>query len=81
MISNFNKGAIFQIISPQRDEKSDKSSLMQISEVFGTLACCLSNDALKRRFLLSCLTKSLIVCNFGNTLAMTIFVLLEMFEM
>ena len=32
MISNFNKGAIFQIISPKSDENIDKSALMQISQ-------------------------------------------------
>ena len=37
MISNFNKGGIFQIIFPPSDGKYDKSALMPISKVIGTL--------------------------------------------
>ena len=37
MISNFNKGGIFEIISSQSDEKYDKNLLMQIPQVFWIL--------------------------------------------
>ena len=46
---------------------------MQTTQVFrDALTCSLSNRVLKRRFLGSGLTKIFIVCNFGNTLAVTI---------
>ena len=46
---------------------------METTQVFrDALTCSLSNRVLKRRFLGSGLTKILIVCNFGNTLALTI---------
>ena len=37
LISNFNQGNIFQIISPHGDEKYGKSALMKILLVFGTV--------------------------------------------
>ena len=37
MISKFNKGDIFQIISPQSGENINKSAVMQISQVLRTL--------------------------------------------
>ena len=37
MISNFNKGAIFQIIFPKSDEIIDKSDLLEILQSFQTL--------------------------------------------
>ena len=48
--------------------------------VWDILTCWLSKDALKRRFLESVLTKFLTFCNFGKTLAMTIFICLKMFK-
>ena len=37
-ISPNTRGDIFQINFPQNDQKHDKSALMEISEVFGTLS-------------------------------------------
>ena len=37
MIWNFNKGDIFEIFYTRNDEKYNKSALLQISQVFGTL--------------------------------------------
>ena len=46
---------------------------MEISQVFrDAFTCSLSKRVLKRRFLVSGLTKIVAVCNFGNTLGMTI---------
>ena len=56
--------------------KHDKSALLQISQVFGTL----EKDVLKRAFLEIGLTKSLTVRNLGNTLGMTIIFCLKMFK-
>ena len=68
---------IFSKLSPIRVmTKHDKSALLQISQVFGTL----EKDVLKRAFLEISLTKSLTVRNLGNTLGMTIIFCLKMFK-
>ena len=68
---------IFSKLSPIRVmTKHDKSALLQISQVFGTL----EKDVLKRAFLEIGLTKSLTVRNLGNTLGMTIIFCLKMFK-
>ena len=74
MISNFNQGDIFQIISPHSDEKIwKKLSDEDFTSVKNRLICWLSKDVLRRRWIVSGVTKPYTVVNFGNTLAMTIF--------
>ena len=81
MISNFNQGDIFQIISPHSDEKIwYKSSHEDFTTVNNRLTCWLSKDVLRRRWIVSGVTKPYTVVNFGNTLAMTLFFFLKIFK-
>ena len=76
-----NKGGVFEIISLQNHRKIwKKYSHTDFRSVWDPLTCWLSKDLLKRRFWDGILTKSLTVCNFGNTLPMTIFFYLKMFK-
>ena len=81
MISNFYQGDIFQIISPHSDEKIWwKCTHEDFTSVWYRLTCWLSKDVLRRRWILSGVTKPWTVANFGNTLAMTIFFIWKIFE-
>ena len=81
MISNFNQGDIFQIISPRSDEKTwEKISQEDFTCVRNCLTCWLSNDVLRPRWIVSGVTKPWTVANFGNTLAMKIFFCLKLFK-
>ena len=81
MISNFNHGDIFQIISPHSDEKKwYKCSHEEFSSVCYRLTCWLSKDVFRRRWIMSAVTRRWTVANFGNTLAMTIFFFLKLFK-
>ena len=74
MISNFNQGDIFQIISPHSDEKLwSKCSQQDFTSVWYRLTCWLSKDVLRRGSIVNGVTKPWTVANFGNTLAMAIF--------
>ena len=76
-ISPNTRGDIFQI----KFGENDKSVLMKISEVFGTLSQgSLSKRVLKRCFLESGLTNIFTVSNFRNLLAMTIMFFSKMFK-
>ena len=80
-ISNLNKGDIFQITFCQSDEKICKKCFhADFTSVWDPSTCWLSKKILKRRFLESSLTKSLRVCSFRNTLAMTIFFFLKILK-
>ena len=80
-ISNFHKRNIFQLILFQSDCKIwNKCSHAGFTSVWHPLTRWLSKEVLKRCFLESDLTKSLAVCNFGNTLAITIIFFSKMFE-
>ena len=62
-------------------KKHDKSPLMDKSQVFrDAFTCSLPKRVLKRRFLESGLPKIFRVCNFGNTLAITIILFFKMFK-
>ena len=81
MISNFNQGDIFQITSPHSTEKKwQKCSHEDFTSVWNRLTCWLSKDVLRRRWIVSGVTKPWTVANFGNTLPMTIFFFLKMFK-
>ena len=81
MISNFNQGDIFLIISFHSDEKiSQKWSHEDFTSVWNRLTCWLSKDILRRRWIVSGVTKSWTVANLGNTWAMTIFSCFKMFK-
>ena len=81
MISNFNQGDIFQIISPHSEEKIwSKCSHEDFTSVWYRLTCWLSKDVLRRRWIVSGVTKPWTVANFGNTLAMTMFFFLKLFK-
>ena len=81
MISNLNHGDIFEIISPHSDEKIwSKCSHEDFTSVWYRLTCWLSKDVLRRRWIVSGVTKPWTVANFGNTLAMTIFFFWKIFE-
>ena len=80
-ISNITKGEIFWISFLHRNRKYNKGgSHADVKSIWDRLRCWLSKDVLKRRFLGSRLTKSLTVCNFTNTLGMTIIFFLKMFK-
>ena len=67
------KGYIWQIRFSQSNEKIWwKCPHADFAKVWDPLTCWLSRGVLKRYFLESCLTKSFIVCNFRNKVAMTI---------
>ena len=57
-----------------------KGSHADVTSFWDPLTCSLSKDVLKRLFLESGRTKSVTVCKFGNTLAMTMFFSLKMFQ-
>ena len=81
MISNLNHGDILQIISPHSDEKIwSKCSHEGFTSVWYCLTCWLSQDVLRRRWIVSGVTKPSTVANFGNTLAITIFFFCKIFE-
>ena len=64
---------IFQIYFPVKDEETwYKCFHGDFASVRNAFTCWLSKRALKRRLLESVLTKFFTVCNFGNTLDMTI---------
>ena len=66
-------GDIFQINFSQNDENTwQKRSHRDFGSIFDNLTCWVSKCFLKQRFLESFLTKIFTVCNFRNTLAMTI---------
>ena len=66
-------GHIFLIHFLPNDEKTwSKHSHGDFASNPDTFTCRLSKRVLRQRFLQSGVTKFLIVCNFGNTLAMTI---------
>ena len=74
IISNFNKGDVFQLIPPQTHQKRwSKCSHADFRSVWDTLTSWLSKEGLERLFLERAQTKSLTVCNFRNTLALRIF--------
>ena len=52
----------------------------RFTSVWNRLTCWLSKDVLRRRWIVSGVTKPYTVANFGNTLAMTIFFFLKMFK-
>ena len=81
MISHLNHEDIFQIISPHSDEKIwSKCSHEDFTSVWYCLTCWLSQDVLRRRWIVSGVTESSRVANFGNTLAITIFFFCKIFE-
>ena len=81
MMSNFNQVEIFQMISSHSDQKIwEKCSHEDFISVWIRLTCWLSKDVLRRRWIVSGVTKPWKVANFGNTLAMTIFFFLKMFQ-
>ena len=81
MIWNFNQGDIFQIISPHSDEKIwSECSHVDFTSVWIRLTCWLSKDVLRRRLIVSGVTKPWTVADIGNTLAMRIFIFLKMFK-
>ena len=81
MISNFNQGDIFQIISLHSDEKIWwKCSHEDFTSVWNGLTCWMSKKVLRRRWIVSGVTKPWTVANFGKTLATTIFFILKPFK-
>ena len=81
MISNFNQGDIFQIISAHSDEKIwSNCSHEDFTSVWYRLTCWLSKDVLRRRWIVSGVTKPWTVANFGKPLAMTMFFFLKLFK-
>ena len=78
-ISSNTGGDIFQINFPQIDEKKwSRHSHGDFPSIRDTLTCRLSKRVPRRPLLQSCVTKFFIVCNFGNTLAMTIIIFFKM---
>ena len=81
MIPNSTQGDVFQIISPHYDGKIwQKYSHEDFASVWNRLTCWLSKDILRRRWIVSGVTKHWTVANFENTLPMTIVVFLQMLE-
>ena len=81
IISNFQKGDVFEVILVRSDQKIwSKYSLADFTIVCHPLTCWISKEVLKRRFLESGLTKSLTVFNFRNSIAMTIIFYWKMFK-
>ena len=81
MIPNLNHGDISQIISPHSDEKIwQKYSHKDFTSVWNRLTRWLSKDVLRRHWIVSGMSKPSTVANFGNTLGITIFFVLKMFE-
>ena len=81
MISNFNQGDFFQIISDHSEEKIwQKCSREDFTTVWSRLICWLSSNVLTRRWIMSGVTKPWTVLNFGNILAMTIFFVFKMLK-
>ena len=72
-ISSNTRGDIFQINFPENDKKTwQKCSHGNSRSICDAFTCSLSKRVLKRRFLESGLTKIFTVCNFANTLTVTI---------
>ena len=81
MISNFNQGDIFQIISPHSDEKiCSKCSQEEFTSVWNGLTCWLSKDVFRQCWIVNAVTKPWTVANFGKTFPLTIFFFLKMFK-
>ena len=80
-ISRNTREDIFQINFRENDEKTwKKCSHGDFASILVALTCWMSKRALKWRFLESGLTKIFTVCNFGNTLAMTMVLLFKRFK-
>ena len=74
------QGRYFRTLCPKSDEIIwENCSHEHFLSVWDPLTCWLLNNVLKRRFLESGLTKSLTLCNFSNTIAMTFFFCLKIF--
>ena len=72
-ISRNSPGDIIQINFSQNDKNTRwNSSHGDFASIWDTFTCCLSNRDPKGCFLQGGLSKFSAVCNFGNTLAMTI---------
>ena len=81
LISNFNQGDIFQIISPHSYGKTwPKYSHEEFTSISNRLTCWMSKDVLRRRWIVIGVTNPWTVANFGNTIAMTIFFFMKMFK-
>ena len=80
-IYHVTKGHILQIRFRQSNGKILwKYSHADFIQVWDPLTCSLSRGVLKRCFLESGLSKSFIVSNFRNKVAMTIIIFLKMFK-
>ena len=80
-ISHIDKRDTPQIISYHSDAKIwQMCSHADFTSVWDALTCWLSKDVLKQCFLEIGLTKSLTLCNFGNTLAVTIIFFFKIFK-
>ena len=80
-ISGNSRRNIFQINFSQDDEKKwENSPHGDFPGNRDSFTCWLSKRVPKRRFLQSCLTKFFTVCNFRNTLAMTIIFFFKLFK-
>ena len=79
MISNFNQGDIFQIISTHKCWKIWwKCPQESFTCVWNRLTCWLSKDLLRGRWIVSGVTKPWAVANLGNALAMRTFLCLKL---
>ena len=80
-ISRKCRGDVFEINFTQNDEKHDKIALNgHFASIRDTFTCWLSKRVPKRCFLEKSLTKFFTVCNFRNTLGMTIIFFLKVFK-
>ena len=81
-ISPNTKGSNFQINFPENDKKTwEKCSHGDFASIWDAFTCWLSKRVLKQGFLENGLSKFFAVCNFGNTLDMTIIFSFRTFKM